>query len=153
MLKKIVLLSSFISLNLMANCPNLTGTYQCLNFQGISYTQTITLENTKEGLVYNFQKKNNSLKFIVNGKQHLNLVDSGGGGTIKMLYRGICKNHTYINEFYFDNKITVVRGNSEFFLTKEGYAQQNTVIFPDDSTKKSTEECKRLDVKQKKLSK
>lgn len=143
MLKKILILSSILSFNLYAKCPNLEGTYQCLNYQGQSYTQDITISKAKGGIVYTFKKNNEALSFIVDGSQHLNEINVAGQ-KMKMLYRGTCQKHTYINEFYFDDKVSVARGNSKFYRTPEGYIQENTVIFTNDSKKTSTEECRKI---------
>jgi hypothetical protein len=144
MKKLLIIASTLLSFNLMASCPNLTGTYNCLNYEGKSYIQTIKIRNIENGIEYNFSNKHSNISWKVNGEQNFNYVN-GAGEKIKMLYRGSCNEHTYINEFMLDNKVNVVRGNSEFFLIEEGYTQKNTVIFPNGSKKTSTEECKRLE--------
>ena len=144
MKKLLILAGSLLSFNLMAHCPNLTGTYTCVNFEGKIYQQTVSIKTIENGISYVFSNKNNTISWNVDGKQNTNHINSGAQ-KIKMLYRGTCKNHTYINEFMLDNKVNVVRGNSEFFLTPDGYVQKNTLIFPNDTQKKSTESCKRVD--------
>lgn len=143
MLKKIILLLAFSSFNLMANCPNISGSYTCLNYEGVSYNQDISIEKINNGIKYIFKNKDSKISWNIDGKQHTNNIESFGE-KIKILYRGKCSNHTYINEFMLDNKVTVARGNSEFYLTKEGYNQKNTIIFNNGTKKTSSEECKKI---------
>jgi len=144
MLKKIMLLSLLFSFGATANCPNISGNYSCINYEGKLYKQTVTINNVDGGIEYIFSTKDNKISWIVNGKQNSNFIDSNANNKIKMLYRGTCQKGVFINEFLLDDKFNTVRGISKLYLIKEGYAQENVITFTNDNTKKSKEECRKI---------
>lgn len=144
-MKKIILSTILMfSYQLNAACPNLTGTYQCVDPTGKIYTQVIKQENNPFTYIFIKGEKKHEVKYIVDNKNHDKIIREFQR-PLFMQYRGSCINNTYRNEFVIDYKIAMnVRGHSTYRLTEVGFSIHNKVFLPFDNTDSNVESCKKI---------
>lgn len=132
----------FISNNVYAKCPNLTGHFKCVDANGKLFKQSISIKENP--FTYIFNREGKKIEYIVNGKNQKKVLKDHKT-PLFMEYRGNCTNNIYRNEFLLDDKMAfTARGYSEYKLSEEGFNIYNKVFLAFDEVRNNVESCKKI---------
>ena len=142
-MKKILLISSLLfSFNAMS-CPDLEGTYKCIDPMGKLYEKEIKITDDKP------------VKFILssNGNEQVIITDYTerrekvmyDNRELTKVYRAACTSKTFIYEYLLTDGLEIsIRGSTTMEETKIGYKQKNKLFLPFDKTEETREDCKKI---------
>lgn len=144
-MKKILILSlSLVSSSLFANCPNLSGIYQCVDPLGKLYKNEI-IQTKKNPITYKFIKeKQDAVDIITDYRERSNTVHFDNRD-FKRSMRSSCSNNVLLYEFVLTDGLEItIRGSSKFENTKDGYKQVNKLFLPFDRIEESRDDCRKI---------
>ena len=142
-MKKILLISCLsISFNTFS-CPNIEGTYKCVDPMGKLYEKKIEITN------------DTPIKVILssNGNQQVIITDYTerrekvmyDKRELTKVYRAACTSKTFIYEYLLTDGLEIsIRGSTTMEETKIGYKQKNKLFLPFDKIEETREDCKKI---------
>tara|TARA_B100000073_G_C23737491_1_gene572698 strand:- start:147 stop:578 length:432 start_codon:yes stop_codon:yes gene_type:complete len=142
-MKKILLISCLLSSFNTFACPDIEGTYKCVDPNGKLYEKEIKVSDSKPikiTLISNGKKQEISTDYIERREQVV--FDNR---ELTKVHRATCTSKTFIYEYLITDGLEIsIRGSSIIEKNNIGYSQKNKTFLPFDKIEENREDCKKI---------
>jgi hypothetical protein len=128
---------------LQAKCPDIHGSFTCVDPNGIIYEQTVDMNNEEPTKYIISEEGKESKTLITDYAERVDYI-SFDKRKFKRISRTHCAGKSIIYEYFITDEIEIsMRGSSKINTTKDGYKQINKLVLPFDKVENSRDDCKK----------
>ena len=142
-MKKILLISCLLSSFNTFACPDIDGTYKCVNPNGKLYEKEIKV--VKEQPIKIIINSNGNKQEIITDYTERREKVIFDNRELTKVHRATCTSKTFIYEYLLTDGLEIsIRGSTTIEETKIGYKQKNKLFLPLEKVEETREDCKKI---------